>query len=56
MMDRTIFQLNIEHFRRLLENSELDETKRHTVLQLLAEEETKLAAALADGREKRKSV
>ena len=42
-MDKSIAQFNIEHFRkRLAEN--LDESTRQTILQLLAEEELKLAA------------
>lgn len=41
-MDRTIARLNIEHYRRLLAH-EIDETRRQTVLCLLAEEEAKLA-------------
>ena len=43
MADRDIARLNIEHFRRLL-GGEIDDTKRRTVLRLLAEEEAKLAA------------
>ncbi len=43
MDDETIVRLNIEHFRKLLA-TDLDETKRKMVLQLLAEEERKLAA------------
>lgn len=43
MDDETIVRLNIEHFRKLLATG-LDETKQKTVLQLLAEEERKLAA------------
>jgi hypothetical protein len=38
----TIVQLNIEHYRRLLE-TETDESKRQTIAKLLAEEEAKLA-------------
>jgi len=41
-MDRTVAQLNIEHFRRLLAQ-ETDETRRATLQRLLAEEEAKLA-------------
>lgn len=39
---RTIIELNIRHFRDLLK-SETDSSKRQTILQLLAEEEAKLA-------------
>jgi hypothetical protein len=42
-MDRTVARLNIEHYRRLL-STDLDETKRQTILRLLAEEEAKVAA------------
>jgi hypothetical protein len=42
-VDRTIAQLNIAHFREKLK-TETDETKRQTLLRLLAEEEAKLAA------------
>jgi hypothetical protein len=38
----TIVQLNIEHYRRLLE-TETDESKRQPIAQLLADEEAKLA-------------
>jgi len=39
---RTIIELNIRHYRDLLK-SETDPSKRRTILQLLAEEEAKLA-------------
>ncbi len=42
-MDKTIARLNIEHYRKMLAN-EADETRRPTLLHLLAEEEAKLAA------------
>jgi hypothetical protein len=42
-MDRTVAHLNIERYRRLL-TTETDETKRQTLLRLLAEEEAKLPA------------
>ncbi|HEY6859876.1 MAG TPA: hypothetical protein VI358_08840 [Pseudolabrys sp.] len=42
-MDKAIARLNIEHYRKLLAN-EVDETRRHTMRRLLAEEEAKLAA------------
>jgi hypothetical protein len=41
-MNRTVALLNIEHFRTLL-TTEADESKRKTLLQLLAEEEATLA-------------
>lgn len=46
-MDRAVARLNIEHYRRLLAG-ELEESKRRTLRQLLAEEEQKLAT-LGDG-------
>lgn len=52
--DSNIARLNIEHFRKLLA-IEIDETKRQTVLRLLAEEEAKLAAATNSPTGKRKS-
>jgi hypothetical protein len=42
-MDRTVALLNIEHFRKQLAE-EKDGAKQRTLLQLLAEEEAKLAA------------
>jgi hypothetical protein len=42
VMDRKIARLNIEHYRKLLAD-EKDETRRQTVVHLLAEEESKLA-------------
>jgi hypothetical protein len=42
MSDKDIARLNVEHFRRLLA-TDIDDAKRHTILQLLAEEEAKLA-------------
>ena len=41
-MDKTVARLNIEHHRKLLA-IEADETKRHLIARLLAEEEAKLA-------------
>ena len=43
---RTIFELNIKHYRELLK-SETDAAKRQTITKLLAEEEAKLARLLA---------
>jgi hypothetical protein len=43
MWDKDIARLNVEHFRRLLA-TDINDAKRHTLLQLLAEEEAKLAA------------
>ena len=50
-MDKQIAKLNIAHFRELLA-TERGEKMRQTLLQLLAEEEAKLAA-LEGGPEKR---
>jgi len=40
-VDKTVARMNIEHYRRLLA-IETDETRRRTLLRLLAEEEAKL--------------
>lgn len=40
-MDRTVADLNIEHFRKLL-SAEVDPVKRQTLERLLAEEVAKL--------------
>jgi hypothetical protein len=45
-MDKTVAELNIEYFKNLLE-TETDPVKRQTIQRLLAEEEAKLALALA---------
>jgi hypothetical protein len=45
MPDKTVAHLNVEYFRKLL-RSETDETKRQTILRLLAEEEAKLGSAM----------
>ncbi len=50
-MDRSIARLNIEHFRKKLAEKG-DETKRQTLLRLLAEEEAKLAALDRPPKEK----
>ncbi len=52
-MDKTIAQLNIEHFRRKLAE-ETDASKREILLQLLAEEEAKLKALCEAAEEKTK--
>lgn len=39
---RTIIELNIKHYRELL-NTETDPSKRRTIARLLAEEEARLA-------------
>ena len=44
-MRKTITRLNIEHFRRKLAG-ERNETKRSTLLRLLADEETNLASLM----------
>ncbi len=41
-VDKTVADLNIAHFRKLL-SAETDPVKRQTIERLLAEEETKLA-------------
>ena len=45
-MDRTVADLNIAHFKKLL-STEADPVKRQTIERLLAEEEAKLARAEA---------
>jgi len=52
-MDRTVADLNIAHFKKLLE-SETDPAKRQIVERLLAEEQTKLARSLAERADKPK--
>jgi hypothetical protein len=44
---RTIVELNIKHYRKLLK-TETDAVKRQTITRLLAEEEAKLAKLLAE--------
>jgi hypothetical protein len=51
-VDRVVARLNIEHYRRLLAQ-ETDETRRQTILRLLAEEEAKLADPSAPKKKKR---
>jgi hypothetical protein len=41
VIERTVARLNIQHYKKVLE-TETDETKRHLVRCLLAEEEAKL--------------
>jgi hypothetical protein len=45
-MDKTVADLNIEHFKKLLA-AETDPVRRRTIERLLAEEEVKLARAKA---------
>lgn len=55
-MDRTVAELNIEHFKRLLA-VETDPAKRQTIERLLAEEQAKLSrAGPAASRSERKST
>jgi hypothetical protein len=53
MPDRKVAHLNIERFRKLL-STETDETKRQTILRLLAEEEAKLASTVKKPTQKEK--
>ncbi|MEJ2623813.1 MAG: hypothetical protein P8Z80_04505 [Pseudolabrys sp.] len=53
-MQRTVAQLNVEHFRRLLAK-ETDETRRATLQRLLAEEEAKLAERGPNERKRRRA-
>jgi hypothetical protein len=52
-VDRTVADLNIAHFKKLLA-AETDPVKRQTIERLLAEEEAKLARALAGKARARK--
>jgi hypothetical protein len=51
-MDRSVARLNIEHYRRLLAK-EADESRRQTLLRLLAEEEAKLAEQGPSGKKRK---
>lgn len=53
-MDKFVARLNIEHYRKKLA-AEVDETERHKVLRLLAEEEIKLAALEGDPSKQKKA-
>jgi hypothetical protein len=44
---RSIIELNIQHYRGLLK-TETDPSKRRTIAELLAEEETKLAKLITE--------
>jgi len=50
-MERTVANLNIEYFRQKLE-TEKDETKRRMLVQLLSEEQAKLAALIEKSADK----
>jgi hypothetical protein len=50
-MERTVANLNIEYFRQKLE-TEKDETKRRTLVQVLSEEQAKLAALIEKSADK----
>jgi hypothetical protein len=50
-MERNIASLNIGYFRQKLE-TETDETKRRTLVQLLSEEQAKLAALIKKSADK----
>jgi hypothetical protein len=50
MADRDIARLNIDHFRRLLAGK-LDDSKRQTILRLLAEEEAQLRLGRSPDKE-----
>jgi hypothetical protein len=52
-VDRTVADLNIAHFKKLLA-AETDSVKRQTIERLLAEEEAKLARILAEKADTRK--
>ncbi len=52
-MDAEIAKANIAHFKKLLE-TETDEARREVIRRLLAEEESKLDAALKGESERKK--
>ncbi len=52
-MDKNIARLNIEHYGKMLA-TEQDETKRVTLLRLLAEEQAKMSA-LGDPPERKRA-
>ena len=47
---RTIIELNIKHYRQLL-NTESDPSKRRTIAKLLAEEEARLSKLAVEKKE-----
>jgi hypothetical protein len=49
-VDKSVAELNIEHYRKLLASADLEETKRKTVENLLAAEQEKLSQIKSDGR------
>lgn len=51
-MDRTVADLNIEHFKKLLA-IETDPIKRHTIERLLVEHEARLAATQSEAEDRR---
>lgn len=51
-MDEAIARANIKHFKALLVDETTDNEKRKMLLELLAEEERKLATALSKKRTK----
>ncbi|SIO44452.1 hypothetical protein SAMN05443247_05454 [Bradyrhizobium erythrophlei] len=53
-MDKTVADLNIQHFKKLLE-TETDPVKRQTLQTLLAEEEAKLARLDQQNHERQKA-
>jgi hypothetical protein len=52
-VDRSVARLNVEHYRRLLA-TEMDESRRQTLMRLLAEEESKIANQAAPEKQKQK--
>jgi hypothetical protein len=49
-MDRFIHRKNLEHYRQLREQGQLDEAQRQMVLKLLAKEEANTGQMEAPGR------
>jgi hypothetical protein len=54
-VDRSVAQLNIEHYRRLLAE-ETDESRRQLLLRLLAEEEAKVPAPKGSSKPRQNSI
>jgi hypothetical protein len=52
-MEKTVAKLNIEHYRNLL-FKESDESRRQTLIRLLADEEAKLALLMNPQKESKR--
>lgn len=54
-MDKSVAELNVEHYRKLLASTDMDEAKRKTVEGLLAVEQEKLAQIKAQSAAEKSS-